>query len=58
MAAIAINCLPWSIPYGQEEIEFGRRQINNIMAWYDSFKSIVPTWYLKSFMSSTYTVFR
>jgi serine/threonine-protein kinase len=49
MAAIAINGLPWSIPYGQEEIEFGRCQIEDILHWYDGFKTVVPTWYLKDF---------
>lgn len=45
MACVAVNALPWSIPFGQEEIDFAYKQIANIMSWYDNMHSVVPTWY-------------
>jgi aminoglycoside phosphotransferase (APT) family kinase protein len=36
MSAIAVNSLPWSIPFGQEEIDFAKRQIKDILSWYDN----------------------
>lgn len=47
MAAIAVNALPWSVPYGQNEIEFAYKQIADIMAWHDNMQNPVPSWYLK-----------
>jgi serine/threonine-protein kinase len=48
-AAIAINALPWSIPFGETEMAFGKKQIADIMHWYDDFTRVVPTWYLRDF---------
>lgn len=49
MACTAVNALPWSIPYGREEIDFAYRQIAQILSWYDNFKRAVPAWYRKDF---------
>jgi serine/threonine-protein kinase len=51
LAAIAVNALPWSVPYGQGEIDFAYKQIADIMTWYDNFNCVVPSWYLKDFDS-------
>ncbi|MDR0935381.1 MAG: phosphotransferase [Oscillospiraceae bacterium] len=45
MAAIAVNNLPWSVPYGQGEIDFAYEQIADILRWYDNFTRLVPSWY-------------
>lgn len=49
MACVAVNALPWSIPFGQKEIDFAYKQIADIMSWYDNMQSVVPTWYKKDF---------
>lgn len=49
MAAIAVNALAWSIPYGQDEIDFAYQQIANILSWYDNMQEVVPSWYLEDF---------
>ncbi|MDR2361007.1 MAG: phosphotransferase, partial [Oscillospiraceae bacterium] len=49
MAVIAVNALPWSIPYGQSEIDFAHRQIADILYWFDNMQNPVPSWYLKDF---------
>jgi len=46
LAAVAVNALPWSIPYGQKEIDFAYRQIADILGWYNNMQDIVPSWYL------------
>ncbi|MCL2195383.1 MAG: phosphotransferase, partial [Oscillospiraceae bacterium] len=45
MAAIAVNALPWSIPFGQADIDFAYRNIADVLAWYDNMQNPVPTWY-------------
>ncbi len=47
MAAIAVNALPWSIPYGQSEIDFAFKQISNILDWFDNMQNPIPAWYMK-----------
>jgi serine/threonine-protein kinase len=49
LAAVSINAIPWSIPFGQEEIDFSYKMIENILHWFDHMKNPVPTWYLKDF---------
>lgn len=49
MACVAVNALPWSIPYGQGEVDFAYKQIAEILSWYDGMQSVVPTWYIKNF---------
>ncbi len=47
LAAANIHALPWSLRFGQEEIDFAYHMIGNILCWFDSMKNSVPTWYLK-----------
>jgi len=49
LAAIAVNALPWSIPYGQNEIDFANNQIADVLRWFDNMQMVVPTWYLKDY---------
>ena len=45
---ISNNCigsLPWSIPYGEQEIQVMRRQCADILSWYDHFSRVIPNWY-------------
>ena len=52
MAALAINFLPWSIAYGQDEIEFAKQQIADVLHWFNNMQNSVPTWYLEDFLYS------
>lgn len=45
LSAIAINSLPWSVPYGDKEIEFAYQQINDILSWYNDMTLTIPKWY-------------
>jgi len=45
MAALAVNFLPWSIPFGQKDIDFACRQVRAVLAWHDNMRNPVPAWY-------------
>ena len=49
MAALAVNFLPWSIPFGQKDIDFAYQQIADVLSWYSNMQNAVPSWYLKDF---------
>lgn len=40
-----ISSLPWSIPFGEEEILFARRGIKDVYDTYDGLIRLVPKWY-------------
>ena len=41
----ALGCLPWAIPFGEQEIQVMRRQAADVLGWYDSFRTVIPGWY-------------
>ena len=41
-----VGDLPWSVPYGVEEISVMQNQAKEILEWYDDMKQIIPSWYL------------
>ena len=41
-----VGALPWSVPYGVEEISVMQNQAKEILEWYDGMKQIIPSWYL------------
>lgn len=43
----SLSSLPWAIPFGEGEIQVMRRQAADILAWYDHFRTVVPSWYHK-----------
>ena len=45
IASNTLSSLPWAIPFGEVEIETMRRQMADVMAWYDDFRNPVPRWY-------------
>ena len=42
-----LSSLPWAIPFGEKEIAVMKRQGEQVLAWYDGMRRIVPTWYTK-----------
>ena len=48
LAATGIHALPWSIQFGQEEIEFTYDAIDNILRWFNHMTNPVPTWYVSN----------
>lgn len=45
IATNTLSSLPWSIPFGQHEIDVMLRQEKEVMRWYDGMKCAIPTWY-------------
>ncbi len=45
IAVNTLSSLPWSIPFGQEQIDVFMAQEREIMAWYGGFGHVIPTWY-------------
>ena len=41
-----LSSLPWSIPFGENEIKVMREQAAQVLQWYDGMNQVVPTWYL------------
>jgi serine/threonine-protein kinase len=48
LAAVNVHALPWSIKFGQDEIDFAYKMIDKILLWFDNFRNPVPTWYIKA----------
>jgi len=40
-----LSSLPWAIPFGDQEIATMRNQADEILSWYDDFRTVVPNWY-------------
>ena len=40
-----LSSIPWAIPFGETEITTMLNQAKDVLAWYDSMKNPVPTWY-------------
>lgn len=40
-----LSSLPWAIPFGQDEVMTMQNQAKEVLAWYDSMRNPVPTWY-------------
>ncbi len=42
-----LSSLPWAIPFGDGEVAVMRTQAEEILAWYDHFRTCIPNWYHK-----------
>ena len=40
-----ISSLPWSLDYGEEEIQKARENADMVLGWYDDLREVVPNWY-------------
>ncbi|MDR2600309.1 MAG: phosphotransferase [Oscillospiraceae bacterium] len=47
IASNALAHLPWAIPFGNDEIETAKKQMQCILEWFNNMNNPVPTWYLK-----------
>lgn len=43
-----LSSLPWAIPFGEEEIQTMRKQVKEVLSWYNNMQQVVPTWYCKT----------
>ncbi len=40
-----ISSLPWSMQFGQEEIDNSYRMSSKILLWYENYSRLIPSWY-------------
>ena len=40
-----LGSLPWAIPFGEGEVQVMRKQAAQVLQWYDSMRTVVPSWY-------------
>mgnify|MGYP002412284237 FL=1 len=45
-----IAAVHWAIPFGEEEVNIMLKQAENIMKWYDDFKTYIPSWYVANYV--------
>lgn len=50
IATNQLSSIPWAIPFGEEEVNTMLKQAENIMKWYDGFKTYIPNWYILSYV--------
>ena len=49
IASTHLGGLSWAQKFGESEIIFTKKQISDILCWFDNMKNPIPTWYLKGF---------
>lgn len=42
----SLSSVPWAIPFGETEVRTMLMQVENVLKWYDDFRSFIPAWYL------------
>jgi serine/threonine-protein kinase len=45
IATNTISSIPWAVPYGEEEVDFMRTMADEVLQYYDGFKTYIPRWY-------------
>ena len=48
IASNQLSSIPWSIPFGQSEIDIMIAQGQEVLSWYDQMQSTRPNWYIGS----------
>ncbi|MDO9522795.1 MAG: phosphotransferase [Methanocorpusculum sp.] len=43
-----LSSIPWSIPFGQKEVETAVEMAKEVLLWYDDMKTSVPLWYVEA----------
>lgn len=49
IASPVLLVIPWAVPHGQEEVDFIKKLINDVLHWHDNMNNPVPSWYLKNY---------
>ncbi len=43
-----LSSIPWSIPFGQKEVDTAVEMAKEVLFWYDDMKRSIPCWYLEA----------
>lgn len=41
----ALASIPWSIPFGERQIDVMKDQMEEVLGWYNHFQTVIPNWY-------------
>ena len=41
-----VHYVNWSVPFGEEEVNFAIENYHRQLRWFDDFRRVVPTWYV------------
>ncbi|MFA5523403.1 MAG: phosphotransferase family protein [Tissierellales bacterium] len=47
IASNQLSSIPWSIPFGEEEVNIMIKQVQSVLKWYDGFNTYIPNWYVE-----------
>lgn len=47
IASNQLGVVGWALPFGKSEIDFAKKQNEEVLHWYDNMQTFVPSWYLK-----------
>lgn len=42
-----LSAIPWTVPFGQGEVDKMLEQERKVLEWYDGFEKYVPSWYIR-----------
>ncbi|HII00268.1 TPA: phosphotransferase family protein [Methanosarcinaceae archaeon] len=48
IASTQLSSVPWSIQFGQDEVNTALRQAENVLECYDGFETYIPEWYIST----------
>ncbi|MCK9314241.1 MAG: hypothetical protein M0P20_09370, partial [Methanocorpusculum sp.] len=51
-----LGSIPWSIPFGQKEVDTAVEMAKEVLLWYDDMKSSVPSWYREVNMNPLFRI--
>lgn len=40
-----LSSIPWAIPFGEGEVRTMLKQAEDVLAWYDGMRELIPSWY-------------
>ncbi len=43
-----LSSIPWAIPFGEEQVDVMKRQMDDVLLWFDGMDNPVPSWYITS----------
>ncbi len=49
IASNQLGVVGWALPFGKREVDFARKQNEEVLGWYGNMQTYIPSWYLANF---------
>ena len=49
IASNQLGVVGWALPFGKSEVDFAKKQNEEVLGWYSNMQTYIPSWYLKNF---------